>query len=141
MEDCYSDSYMSSCIHVGIVYRSCRGWRIQTSYWSTMMYGRVKLSTTIGRRRGAWVAFPGLSLNLRNVLVEYAVLVNHLLVEDSAPQLLGWSTNTTETRSLWCILWTCIGGRRIVPTGPIRFVIGLGALTIPTLQVCHLHRP
>ena len=42
---------------------------------------------------------------LRNVLVEYAVLVSQLLVEYSPPQLLGWSTNTTETRSLWCILY------------------------------------
>ena len=42
---------------------------------------------------------------LHNVLVEYAVLVSQLLVEDSPPQLRGWSTRTTETRSLWCILW------------------------------------
>ena len=53
----------------------------------------------------------------------------------------GWSTRTTETRSLWCILWTCIVGRRIVPTGRILLLIGLCALTIPKHYVCHLHRP
>ena len=68
---------------------------------------------------------------LYNVLVEYAVLVSQLLVTDSPPQLRGWSTRTTETRSLWCILRTCIVGRRIVPTGRILLLIGLVALTIP----------
>ena len=51
-----------------------------------------------------WLS-PAILQIIANVLVEYAVLVNHLLVEDSPPQLLGWSTNTTETRSLWCILY------------------------------------
>ena len=60
---------------------------------------------------------------LRNVLVEYAVLVSQLLVENSPPQLRGWSTRTTESRSLWRILWTCIVGRRIVLTGHILLVI------------------
>ena len=43
---------------------------------------------------------------LRNVLVEYAVLVRQLLVENSPPPLRDWSTRTTDTRSLLCILWT-----------------------------------
>ena len=68
---------------------------------------------------------------LRNVLVEYAVLVSQLLVEDSPPPLRDWSIRITDTRSLLCILWTCIVGRRIVPTGHILLVIGPGALTIP----------
>ena len=68
---------------------------------------------------------------VRNVLVEYAVLVSQLLVEDSPLQLRGWSTKNIETRSLSGILWSCIVGRQIVPTGHILLVIGLGALTIP----------
>ena len=53
----------------------------------------------------------------------------------------GWSTRTTETRSLWCILWTCIVSRRIVPTGRILLLIGICALTIPKHYVCRHHRP
>ena len=46
------------------VHHSCRGWRIQTSYWSIMMLsGRVKLPTTIDRRREWWMSFPSLSPN------------------------------------------------------------------------------
>ena len=112
------------------VHHSCRGWRIQTYYWSIMMSGRFKLPTIIDRRRG-WLSRPFSKSLLRNVLVEYAVLVSQLLVDNSPPQLRGWSTRITETRSLWCILWTCIVGRRIVPTGHILLVIGPGALTIP----------
>ena len=45
------------------VHHSCRGLRIQTSYWSIMMSGRVKLPTTIDRRRVVRIGFPSLSLN------------------------------------------------------------------------------
>ena len=41
----------------------CRGWRIQTSYWSVMMYGSGKLPATIDRRQEARVSFPSLSPN------------------------------------------------------------------------------
>ena len=69
---------------------------------------------------------------LRNVLVEYAVLVSQLLVEDSPPQLRGWSTITTESFTfVYTLDLSCIIGRRSVPTGHILLVIGIGALTIP----------
>ena len=41
---------------------------------------------------------------LHNVLVECALLVRQSLGEDYPLQLCGWSTITTESRSLWCIL-------------------------------------
>ena len=66
------------------VHHSCRGWRIQTSYWSIMMSGRVKLQTTIDRSMEARIAFPMQPLSkslLRNVLVEYALLESQLLGE------------------------------------------------------------
>ena len=50
------------------------------------MCGRIKLPTTIDRRREAWMAFPGLSPNHCYVMCSfnnYAVLVSQLLVEDS----------------------------------------------------------
>ena len=71
---------------------------------------------------------------LRNVLVEYAVLVSQLLVEDSPPQIRVWSTRTTETRSLWCILWTCIVCRRIVRTGRILLLICLCTITFQSIK-------
>ena len=73
---------------------------IQTSYWSIMMAGRVKLPTTIDRRREEWMAFPGRSPNHCYIMCSsnnYAVLVSQLLVEASPPQLRGWSTRTTES--------------------------------------------
>ena len=50
----------------------------------------------------------------------------------------GWSTRTTETRSLWCILWTCIVGRRIVPTGRIILLIGLCALWFQSIKALRM---
>ena len=129
------------------VRHSCMGWNIQTSYWSIMISGRVKLPITFDRWREARMAFPTLSPNsvLRNVLVEYAMLVSQSSGEGSSPQLHGWSTRTTESHSFWCILWTCIVGRRIVQTCRILLAtIGLravGGLKIPKHCVCHHHRP
>ena len=45
------------------VHYSWSGSKIQTSYWSIMMSGRVKLPTTVGRRREGRMAFFGLSPN------------------------------------------------------------------------------
>ena len=45
------------------VHHSCRGWMIQTSYWSIRMSCRVKLPTTFDRRREARMSFPSLSPN------------------------------------------------------------------------------
>ena len=78
---------------------------------------------------------------LHNVLVECALLVSQSLGEDSLLQLCGWSTITTESRSLWCILWTCIVDRRIGQTGRFLIAIGLGAIKTPKHLVCHHHRP
>ena len=49
------------------------------------MAGRVKLPTTIDRRREAWMAFPGISPNHCNVMCSSNMqcLVSQLLVEDS----------------------------------------------------------
>ena len=122
------------------------GWNIQISYWSIMISGRVKLPIIFGRRREARMAFPNLSPNsvLRNVLVEHAMLVTQSSGEDSCPQLYGGSTRTNESHLFWCILWTCIVGRRIVQTGRILLAIGLravGGVNIPKHYVCHHHRP
>ena len=137
MEDCYSDGYMSSCIHVCIhtLLSSSQLQGLEDSnillehndVWSyqTPNHNRPETGGVDGFPR------PFSKSLLHNVLVEYAVLVSQLLVKDSPPQLRGWSTRTTETRSLWCILRTCIVGRRIVPTGRILLLIRLVALTIP----------
>ena len=101
------------------VHHSCRGWRIQTFCRSVRMSGSVKLPATIDRRREARMAFPSLSPNHW-----YALLVTQSLWEDSPRQLRGWSTRTTESRSLWCIVWTCIVGRPIVQT--VRFLLAIG---------------
>ena len=81
-------------------------------YWSIIISGRVKLPITFGRRREARMAFPNLSPNseLRNALVEYAMLVSQSSGEGSSPQMHGGSTRTTESNSFWCIRWTCIVG-------------------------------
>ena len=137
MEDCYSDSYMSSCIHV-CIHTLLSSSQLQGLEDSNILleHNDVWSYQTPNHNRpetGGVDAFPrpfSKSL-LHNVLVEYAVLVSQLLVKDSPPQLRGWSTRTTETRSLLCILRTCIVGRRIVPTGRILLLIGLVALTIP----------
>ena len=69
---------------------------------------------------------------LHKVLVEYALLVSQSLGGGGlCPQLRCWSTRTNESRSFWCILWTCIVGRRIVQTDCILLAIGLGGLNIP----------
>ena len=137
MEDCFSYSCMSPCIHVcihtllsssqlqgmedsDILLEHNDGWSCQTPNHNRLETGGVD-----GFPR------PFSKSLLRNVPVEYAVLVSQLLMEDSPPQLRGWSTRTTETRSLWCILWTSIVDRRIVPSGHILLVIGIGTLTIP----------
>ena len=99
------------------VHHSCRSWRIQTSYWNIVMSGRV---------------FPqhfSKSLLRNNImLVEYALLMIQSLGEDSPLQLRCWSTRTNESLSLWCILWTCVFGRRIVQTGRILLAIGLDGI-------------
>ena len=45
------------------VHCRCRGWRIKSSYWGIMMSSRVKLPTTIDRRRDTRMAFLSLSPN------------------------------------------------------------------------------
>ena len=45
------------------VHHSCRCWKIQTSYWSIMMSGRVTLPTTIDRRWEDQMIFPSVSPN------------------------------------------------------------------------------
>ena len=78
---------------------------------------------------------------LHNVLVECALLVSQSLGGDSPLQLCVWSTITTESCSLSCILRACIVGRRIGQTGQFLLAIGLGALNIRKHLVCHHHRP
>ena len=141
MEDCYSDSYTLFSIHVCIhtLLSSSQLQGLEDSnillehndVWScqTPNHNRPETGSVDGFPR------PFSKSLLRNVLVEYAVLVSQLLVKDSPPQLHGWSTRTTETRSLWCILWTCKVGRRIVPTGRTLLLIDLGALIQSTEYV------
>ena len=89
MEDCYSDSYTLSCIHVCIhtLLSSSQLQGLEDSnillehndVWScqTPNHNRPETGSVNGFPR------PFSKSLLRNVLVEYAVLVSQLLVEDS----------------------------------------------------------
>ena len=63
------------------VHHSCRGWRIQKSYWSIVMSGRFKLPTTIDRigRRG-WVSPAFLQ-----IIAVWCAMVEYAIVEGLAP--------------------------------------------------------
>ena len=112
MGDCYSDSCTSSCIHV-CSHTLPRSSQLQGLEDSNILveHNDVWSCQTPNHNRpetGDADSFPqpfSKSL-LRNVLGEYAVLVSQSLGEDYPHQLRGLSTRTTETRSLWCLLWT-----------------------------------
>ena len=113
------------------VHHICRGWRIQTSYWSIRVSVRVKLPTTIDRRRKARVAFPSLSPNhcfvmySLNMLCNTPVTLHRDYTElarrcDISQSAVGSPKNAENRCILFSIFipWRCHG----VPTGIVAFL-------------------